>query len=118
MADFEYTYSAPEQEEIRKIREKYVPRQETTLEKIQRLDAETERPGKVTALWLGIVGTLVFGTGMCCWLEWELYGLGVVVGLLGLAMLGCAYPVYGKITKKRRQRIAPEILKLMEQLGG
>lgn len=118
MADFEYTYSAPEQEELRKIREKYVPRQETTMEKIQRLDAQAERPGRVTALCLGIAGTLIFGTGMCCWLEWERYVLGVIVGLVGLVMLGCAYPAFVKITKKRRERIAPEILKLMEQLGG
>ena len=29
---FQYTYSAAQQEEIRKIREKYIPREETKLE--------------------------------------------------------------------------------------
>ena len=81
MADFEYTYSAPEQEEIRKIREKYVPKEETTLEKLRRLDAKAEKPGMIVSLTLGIIGTLIFGTGMCCCLVWELYLIGVIVGL-------------------------------------
>lgn len=116
MADFEYTYSAPEQEEIRRIREKYAPKEESTLEKLRRLDAQAERPGTVVSLVLGIVGILVFGTGMCCCLVWALYGLGVVVGILGMAMMGGAYPAYARITKKQREKIAPEILRLTEEL--
>lgn len=114
MADFEYTYSAPEQEEIRRIRSKYIPREETTLEKLRRLDAEAERPGTVWALVLGIVGTLVFGTGLCCCLVWSLFALGIMVGTLGMAMLICAYPVYNLMTKKQRERIAPQIIALTE----
>lgn len=116
MADFEYTYSAPEQAEIRKIREKYLPKEESTLEKLRRLDAKAERPGTIASLVLGILGTLIFGTGMCCCLLWGLYLAGILVGMAGLAMLGVAYPVYVRITKKQRQKMAPEILALTEEL--
>lgn len=117
MADFKYTYSAPEQEEIRKIREKYVPKEETTLEKLRQLDAKAEKPGTVVSLILGIVGTLIFGTGMCCCLVWEQYLVGIVVGVIGFAVLGMAYPAYVRITKKQREKIAPQILALTEELG-
>lgn len=116
MADFEYTYSAPEQEEIRRIREKYVPREESSLEKLRRLDAQAEHPGTVAALVLGVVGTLVFGTGLCSCLVWERYALGIAVGILGGTLLALAYPAYVRITKKRREKLAPEILALAEEL--
>lgn len=117
MADFEYTYSAPEQEEIKKIREKYVHREETPLEKLRRLDAQAERPGTIASLVLGILGTLIFGTGLCCCLVWTLYLLGIALGIAGMAMLGAAYPVYLRITKKQRKKIAPQILALTEELS-
>lgn len=117
MADFEYTYSAPEQEEIRRIRAKYAPREESSLEKLRRLDAQAERPGTVIALVLGVIGTLIFGTGMCCCLVWSLYLAGIVVGVVGIAMLGAAYPAYVRITKKQREKIAPQILALTEELS-
>lgn len=117
MADFEYTYSAPEQEEIRRIRAKYAPKEESGLEKLRRLDAQAERPGTVVSLVLGIIGTLIFGIGLCCCLVWGLYAFGIMVSVVGVGMLSSAYPVYLHITKKQRERLAPEILALTEELS-
>lgn len=115
---FEYTYSAPEQEEIKRIRSKYLPKEaETKMERLRRLDKEAERPGVILSLILGTLGTLIFGTGMCCCLVWKLYALGVVVGILGGVMLAAAYPVYARVTRHQREKIAPEILALTEELG-
>lgn len=116
---FEYTYSAPEQEEIRQIRKKYLPREqsESKIERLRRLDREAERPGTAAALALGVIGTLIFGTGMCCCLVWEQFVVGIAVGALGGVMLGLAYPAYTRITKRQREKIAPEILALTEELG-
>lgn len=115
MEEFEYTYSAPEQEEIRRIREKYAPQEQSTLQKLRLLDAQAERPGKLISLALGIVGTLIFGTGMCCCLVWQRFLLGVIVGIAGIAMLALAYPAYRHVTKKQRDKIAPQILALTEE---
>ena len=117
MADFEYTYSAPEQEEIRRIREKYAPKEESSLEKLRRLDVQAEKPGMIVSLTLGIIGALIFGTGMCCCLVWGMYLIGVMVGIVGVAVLAMAYPAYKRITKKQREKIAPQILAMTDELS-
>ncbi len=115
---FEYTYSAPEQEEIRHIRSKYLPKaQESKLDRLRRLDREAECPGTAAALALGILGTLAFGGGMSLCLVWGLLLAGIPLSLLGAGMLGAAYPAYRKITQRQREKIAPEILALTQELS-
>ena len=116
---FEYTYSARRQEEIEKIRKKYLPKEEDKMELLRKLDRDVTKPGTIWSLVLGIIGCLVFGTGMCCTTVWadSYFIVGIVVGILGMAMMGIAYPVYSKITKRERARIAPQILALSEELS-
>jgi len=116
---FEYTYSAKEQEELRKIREKYLPREENKLDQLRRLDAGVTKKGTAMALTLGILSCLVFGTGMSCCLVWAgaLFFPGIAVGILGIAGMAMAYPLYNRVIRKERERIAPEILRLTEELS-
>lgn len=115
---FEYTYSAPRQEEIKKIREKYLPQEENKMEQLRRLDRSATRKGTSAAITLGTIGCLVLGVGMCCCLVWQgaLFIPGILIGMAGLVGTVMAYPVYLRITKKERERIAPEILRLTEEL--
>ena len=115
---FEFTYSAPEQEEIRRIREKYMPRQErqSKLERLRELDEGVTRKGTVAALILGILGALILGLGMSLCMVWELFMPGIPVGVAGMAMAGVAYPVYTRVTEREKERVAPEILWLTEEL--
>lgn len=115
---FEYTYSAKEQEEIRKIREKYAPQEENKMEQLRRLDASVTQKGTVVSLIVGILSCLVFGTGMSCCLVWgdRLFIAGIVIGIIGMIGIAAAYPLYAHITKKEKNRIAPEILRLSEEL--
>lgn len=113
---FVYTYSAQEQEEVKNIRQKYLPPEQSKLEQLRRLDASVTRPGTIVSILLGIAGTLVFGTGLCFVLVWEQLAAGIIVGILGLALLAAAYPVYCRITARRRQLLAPQILKLTDEL--
>ena len=69
---FQYTYSAAQQEEIRKIREKYIPREETKLEQLRRLDRAAGKKGTAFSLTAGIAGCLLFGLGMACTTELSL----------------------------------------------
>ena len=116
---FEYTYSPKQQQEIESIRKKYLPKEEDKMETLRRLDRSAERPGTVAALVLGTVGTLLFGFGMCCTMVWAdtLFVLGIVMGILGIAILSPAYLVYQKITKKQREKIAGQIIALSEELA-
>lgn len=114
---FTYTYSAKQQEEVKRIREKYVPREEDKFEELRRLDASVEQAGLVPALSLGISGTLLLGIGLCCVLVWtRLFALGVVIGVIGIVGIAAAYPVNRLLVKRRREEIAPQVLQLTEAL--
>jgi len=114
---FNYTYSAKEQEEIKKIREKYVPKEADKMEQLRRLDASVSRKGTIFSLVIGIIGTLIFGTGMSMCLVWtDLFLPGIIVGIVGIAAVSLAYPLYSFITKRERERIAPEIIRLTDEL--
>ena len=118
---FNYNYSAAQQNEIKRIREKYVPNvpdAESKMERLRRLDESAAKPGMIAALIIGVIGTLVMGVGMCCTMVWgdRLFAVGIVVGVLGMGLIGAAYPVYSFITKKRREKIAPEVVRLADEL--
>ena len=67
---FTYQYSAKQQEEVRQIRQKYLPREEDPMEQLRRLDRSASRPGTIAALAVGILSALVLGVGMCCTMVW------------------------------------------------
>ena len=118
---FEYTYSATQQEEIEKIRSKYLPKQESKIEQLRRLDKNAEKPGTITAIAVGVIGALIMGVGMCCTMVWNssmvVFVAGIIIGILGMAIAGVAYPLYKSITKKQRAKIAEQVLKLSEEIS-
>lgn len=65
------------------------------------------------------VGALVLGVGMCCSMVWmgNLFIPGIILGLLGIALVAAAHPVYRRVTKKEREKLAPRILQLTEELS-
>lgn len=113
---FEYTYSAEQQAELKNIRKKYLPEEETKMDKLRRLDKSVTRRGTVISIVTGIAGTLIMGLGMCMCLEWQQFVRGIILGVLGIAVLSAAYPVFNRITKKQKEKIAPEILRLTEEI--
>lgn len=116
---FEYTYSAPEHEEIKRIREKYLPKdeREQKLEALRRLDQSVTQKATWASVTLGTASTLVMGVGMCCCLVWtQLFALGIVIGVIGILGIALAYPMYRHIAEKERDRVAPEILRLTQEL--
>ncbi|MBQ8826842.1 MAG: hypothetical protein IJ007_07100 [Oscillospiraceae bacterium] len=116
---FEYTYSAPRNAEIEKIRKKYAPQTsaESKLEQIKKLDNGVEGEAVGYALGIGIPGSLILGLGMSCCMVWtDLFIPGIIVGIIGMVMCGAAYPIYKNTIKKKRAEIAPQILKLSEEI--
>lgn len=116
---FEYTYSAAEQKEVEAIRKKYLPKEDDKMETLRKLDRKVEQPGTIAALVIGIVGALVMGTGMSFCLVWGDTFLvqGIVIGVVGMILAGVAYPVYKKITKKKRAEYAAQIIALSNELA-
>ena len=120
---FHYTYSAAQQQEIENIRKKYVPQEENKLERLRRLHQSASQKAQSWAIALGVIGALIMGTGMSIFMTelGALMGelamvLGIVIGVVGMILVALAYPVYNSVLKKERARIAPEILRLSEEL--
>lgn len=116
---FEYTYSARQQQEIEQIRSKYLPKQESKMDQLRRLDQSATKKGTAVAIFLGVIGCLLLGIGMCCTMVWaeQWFLPGIIIGLIGIGVVAIAYPVYTHITKKQREKLAPQILKLTEELS-
>lgn len=117
---FSYTYSARANQEVLDIRKKYLPHEETKLEELKRLDSLVQSSGVVEGLCAGIGGTLIFGLGMCLAMEviGSIIWLGVVLGLVGIAGMLTAFPVYRKKYNSAKERYTPRILQLTEELTG
>ena len=123
---FKYTYSASEQEEIKRIRQKYQPQEEDKMSRLRRLDEKVTQKATSVSLVVGIVGALVMGTGMSLVMtdlgavlgmsDMISMVIGVITGLLGIVLVALAYPVYNNVLKKEREKVAPEILRLTEEL--
>lgn len=116
---FEYTYSAVKQEEIDKIRRKYIPKEEDKMDLLRKLDKDVTKPGTIWSIIIGVIGCLVLGAGMSLVMVGPemFFIIGIVVGLIGIAIMAAALPIYKKITDKERKRITPQILKLTEELS-
>lgn len=120
---FEYTYSAEQQKEIEAIRKKYLPKEEDKMEQLRRLHAVPTQKAQAASIAIGVMGALIMGTGMSLFMT-ELGAvlggfamvLGIIVGIVGMALVVLAYPVYNRVLKKQRERIAPEILRLSDEL--
>lgn len=115
---FSYTYSAKEQEEVKQIRRKYMPKEADKMEQLRRLDRSVTRKGTAVSIVMGIIGALTLGIGMCCAMVWmgRWFVPGIVIGLVGIILASLAYPLYTHITQKEREKVAPEILRLTDEL--
>ena len=125
---FSYTYSAKQQAEVKKIREKYVapPQSEDKMERLRRLDASVTQTAQAVALVFGVIGTLILGLGMSLIMtdlaeilgscKDMAMGIGILVGLVGGILASLAYPLYNAIVKAKRKKLAPEIIRLTDEL--
>ena len=123
---FSFVYSADEQEEIRQIRQKYLNQEEDRMSIIRKLDNSVTQKATTLSLIIGVIGALIMGSGMSLFMTdlgsqigvGNVLGLilGVVLGIIGMIFVALAYPVYCKVLKTEREKVAPQILKLSEEL--
>lgn len=120
---FTMTYSATQQEEVQKIRDKYMKKEESKMESLRKLDEAVTNKATTKALIIGILGALILGTGMSLFMTefGNVLGslkpiLGIGVGILGMLLVAVAYPVYQKTLAKEKEKAASEILRLSEEL--
>ena len=125
---FTDTYSAKEQAELKRIRDKYTAPTEVEdkMARLRRLDASVTNTAQAVALVFGVVGTLILGFGMSLVMtelaaELGISGdaamvIGIIVGIVGGILASLAYPIYNAIVKAKRKKLAPEIIRLTDEL--
>lgn len=85
-----------------KIRTQYMEREEksTDLDKLKALDSKVKRPANIFGYTFGTISALIMGSGMSLVMTdiGEKLGIGdmmvpgIVIGLIGMAVLSVAYP--------------------------
>ena len=115
---FSYNYSAARNKEVESIRRKYMPREESKLEKLKKLDVRVQMAGVIESLCLGVIGALVFGIGMCFFLNvfTGTIGITALFMIIGTLLMLPAYPICKQISKKAKAKYTPEILRLSEEI--
>lgn len=121
---FTYSYAAPTEEERREItdiRRAYASeeKKESKLERLRALDRKVKNLPMAFSLSLGILGALIFGLGMAVVLEWSDFvwlGWGILLGLVGLALVACAYPAYKFLLERNKKKYGEEIIALSDEL--
>ena len=125
---FTYTYSAGEQAELKRIRDKYIAPADTEdkMTRLRRLDASVTCTAEAVAIVFGVIGTLILGFGMSLIMTKlsELIGLsgdaamiiGIIIGIIGGILASLAYPIYNAIVKAKRKKLTPEIIRLVDEL--
>ncbi len=120
---FRMTYSAEEKDEIEKIRDKYTEKKTDGMARLKALDKESESMAAMVSIIVGVVGTLVFGTGLSLALSELGDALGdsvlpvsIAVGLVGVILMVAAFPLYNRTLRKEREKRKDEILALADEL--
>lgn len=121
--NFTFTYSAKQQKEVEAIRKKYLPQEADKMEQLRKLHGIPTQKAQASSLAVGVIGALIMGTGMS--LAMTDIGaavgnlamvLGIAVGIGGMVLVALAYPIYNRVLKRQRKKIAPEILRLSDEL--
>ena len=123
---YEYTYTAKAQAELKKIRERYSPKEEDKMERLRRLDRQVTQKAKAISLVFGIIGALILGVGMSLAMS-EFRNIlgaykdmamlfGIIIGVVGCVLVSLAYPIYNLVLQRERKKIAPEIIRLTDEL--
>lgn len=114
---------AEQQEEINKIRNKYVPKKQDKMAQLRALDSKATKKASSLSITVGSIGAIIMGIGMSLTMSnlGQILGsiafpVGIVIGIIGIAILICAYPVYNRTLKEEREKIAPEVLRLTDEL--
>jgi hypothetical protein len=126
---FNYAYSASEQDEIERIKKQYMPKTESKMEKLRRLDASVHSKATMWSIIVGVIGSLIMGSGMSLIMTDLALSigitssvlsmlLGIILGIVGGILASLAYPVYNAVTRHERAKVRDEIIKLSDELLG
>lgn len=105
------------------IANEYAPKQTSKVKALRRLDAKAKNPAKIFSFTFGIISALILGVGMCLSMKVIgggsalAIGAGIVIGSLGILGVSLNYPLYKKILTKSKNKYAPDIIRLANEIA-
>ena len=106
---------------VNQIKEGYEPKTKTKYDELIALNRRVELPAYIFAYTFGVIASLVLGLGMC--LAMQVIGtgalfmaLGIVIGVIGIALVSVNYPLFLAIMKSRKKKYAEKIIALSDEL--
>ena len=111
---------------VENIRSQYMEAEQkhTDLDELKALDAKVKKPANVFGYTYGSIGTVIMGAGMSLIMTdiGAMLGMtstlvpGIIVGILGMAMVLSTYPIYKNILTARKKKFAAKILDLSNRI--
>ena len=109
---------------VEKIRSQYTEQEHTELDDLKALDAKVKQPANVFGYTYGSIGAIVMGAGMSLVMTdiGAMLGVtkamvpGIVIGILGLAMVLTTYPIYKRILTSRKKKYSAQIMELSDRI--
>lgn len=108
-----------ERKYVEKTLKSYEEKQPTKLDELRNLDKKAREGATVFAYVFGSIGALIMGFGMCVAMQVilaDLMALGIVIGLIGIAMVSGNYFIYEKLLEKGKRKYAEQIKSLSNEL--
>ena len=105
------------------IANEYAPKDTSKVIALRKLDRKAKGPANIFAYTFGVLMTLVLGLGMC--LSMQVIGdggvlttgVGIFLGILGIAGVGLNYPMYKKLLRNGKEKYAFEIMQLAREIS-
>ena len=104
--------------EVNQIRNKYLPQDQNKLEQLKKLDKQATVPGKKAVIIMILISLALIGTGIPLIALLNLILPGTICCVLSLSCAFLIKPVYGFVTEKERTRLAPQIMRLSDEILG
>lgn len=110
-----------EKKYVEKTLKNYEEKGYTKLDELKNLDKLAKRRAIIFAYIFGVIGALILGLGMCMAMKIILSGeifmiLGIIIGLVGIAMVSFNYSIYKKILNHDKAKYADQIKKISNEL--
>ena len=106
------------------IANEYAVKDDRKVVQLKKLDAKAKRPASIFAYTFGTIGALILGVGMC--LSMNVIGAslafskvpGIIVGVVGIALVSVNYPIYKKILENGKKKYASDIIRLAKEISN
>lgn len=102
----------------------YTPKDTSKVIALKKLDKKVKLIPNILAYTLGVISTLILGTGMC--LSMKVIGdgsvlmvtIGIVIGIVAMILMGLNALIYKKFLESRKKKYACDIITLAKEVAG